>query len=387
MIRRLFNPLKKKSFFIFGPRSSGKSTWLKTTFSPEEVLEFDLRNPETMEDLLLYPARFGKQILLPEHQGKTVIVDEVQKNPALLDGVHQLIEQHKIRFILTGSSARRLKQSGTNMLGGRAAVYDFFPFNSRELGSHFDLLKALERGLLPESFLAETDEEVREFLRSYIRTYIEKEIQQEQWVRNLPAFRRFLQVAGQMNGKIINHSKLGGEVGVDDKTVKSYFEILSDTLIGITLPGFHRSLRKQLRLAPKFYWIDPGIPRALNGTLRNSLVPATSAYGEAFEHFLILEFHKLSSLLRLDWKFSYLNTKDQGEIDLIIERPDGPPLLIEMKSKTRVVEADAKALETLADIVDPKGVRLLISQDPLRQKFGQTTAMFWREALEEFVRE
>ena len=180
-------------------------------------------------------------------------------------------------------------------------------------------------------------------------------------------------------------SKVGGEVGVDDKTIHSYFEILNDTLVGVTLPGFNRSTRKQLRLAPKYYWIDPGIPRALNSTLRNSLVPGTSAFGESFEHFIILEFYKLATLLRLDWKFSYLRTKDGREMDLVIVRPDGPPLLIEIKSKNRVTATVAKSLESLGDLVDPQAIRILMSQDPLRQTFGRTLAIPWQEVLIEYL--
>jgi predicted AAA+ superfamily ATPase len=252
-----------------------------------------------------------------------------------------------------------------------------------ELGDSHEIKQILERGSLPDALLASSPLDAREFLNAYVSTYLQKEIQEEQWVRNITPFRRFLAIAAQMNGKIINKSKIAREVGVDDVTVANYFEILEDTLLGFPLPAYHRSIRKAQKQASKFYLIDPGIKRALERTLTVELLPQTSAFGDAFEHWVILEFIKGSSYRRLDWSFSYLRTKDDVEIDLIVERPGQEKLLVEIKSKSRVEEADAKALETVGKDLDASATRWLLSNDPLEQKFGSTRAIYWLQGIRE----
>ena len=383
MIQRKLNPSKINSYFLFGPRGTGKTTFLSKLYSPDDTLFVDLLNIDLIDELLLDSSRFQALIDQPEHIHKRVVVDEVQKYPRLLDVVHQQIQQKKRQFILTGSSSRRLKQTGVNLLAGRAWTYHLYPFTSEELGDRFDLKKALQWGGLPEASLAEDPLSAREFLNAYVGTYLEKEIQQEQWVRNLEPFRKFLAIAAQMNGKIINKSSIAREVRIDDVTVARYFEIVEDTLLGFFLPAYHHSIRKAQKQAPKFYWIDPGIVRALNRTLSVELLPQTSAWGEAFEHWVILEFKKNASYQRLDWEFSYIRTKDDVEIDLIITRPGQNPLFVEIKSKTQVHESDAKALETLGIDLNSKAEKWLLSNDPIEQKFGSTRALFWKDALRE----
>lgn len=386
MVRRLLSPLKTRSYFLFGPRGAGKSTWLETTYPTGDVLLIDLLDLKTLDELYLNPERFEQWIMQPENLGKTVIVDEIQKLPKLLDTVHSHIVKHRRKFILTGSSARRLKQQGVNLLAGRASVYHLYPLTSLELGSSFNLTRALQVGGLPEAYLAPGEEEMREYLSAYVLTYLEKEVQQEQWVRKIEPFRKFLAIAAQMNGQIVNYSAIAKQVGVTDLTVRSYYEILVDTLMGIELPAFHESVRKAQRQSPKFYLIDTGIKRALEKTLRVPLLPQTFLYGQAFEHWMILEFYKNADYLRLDWQFSYLRTKDDVEIDLIITRPGEKRLLVEIKSKEKVSAADAKSLETLGEDVDSRAERLLISNDPLEQKFGKTRALHWKQALEELFK-
>lgn len=374
---------EKKSFFLFGPRGSGKSTLIRKAFAQKNPIIFDLLDVELADELSLNPRRFVERI---GENASTVIVDEIQKLPRLLDYVHSLIEERKIQFILTGSSARRLKQKGINLLAGRALVREFYPFSSLELKERFDLNKALERGGLPESYLAPSDEDAQDYLRAYALTYLEKEIQAEQWVRNLDPFRKFLIVAAQMNGKIINRSSIAKDIGVDDMTIQSYYEILEETYIGFHLPAFHKSFRKQVRLAPKFYLIDTGIKRALERTMRVALLPETSAFGEAFEHWVILEILKQSRYKMLDWELSYLHTKNGEEIDLVISRPAKPLLLIEIKSKTKVTEADAKILEKLGNQFSEPVEKWLLSRDPLLQTFGGTKALYWLEAVIEWIK-
>ena len=379
MIGRLFSPLKTRSYFLFGPRGTGKSTYLKSNFKSKDVLYLDLLSLELQEELLLTPSRFDDY--LKESKKKIIIIDEIQKLPKLLDRVHHFISEKKHQFILTGSSARRLKQLGVNLLAGRASTYHLYPLSSLEIGEKFDLKKALEFGTLPDAYLS-NKEEAREYLNSYVYTYIEKEIQQEQWVRKILPFRKFLQIAAQMNGKIINKSLIARDIGVDDMTVQSYFEILEDTLIGFFLPAYHQSIRKAQRQAPKFYFIDPGIKRAIEKNLTIPLVEQTSSFGDAFEHFLILELIKIADYKRLDWKFSFLQTKNNLEIDLVIERPGRPLCLVEIKSKKKISVSDAKTLISLGNDLDTNAKKYILSQDPLTQDLGDSiVAMHWQKAL------
>lgn len=381
MIRRSCKLSTTNSFFLFGPRGAGKTTLIQDQFTNDRTLYLDLLDIELMDQLLLNPGRFKQIIDSPEHVNKVVIVDEVQKFPKLLDVVQSQIQRRKRQFILTGSSSRKLKQAGTNLLAGRAWVYNLYPLSSLELGDSFDLKRALERGGLPESYLASSESDAREYLKAYVATYLEKEIQLEQWVRKLDPFRRFLSIAAQMNGKIVNKAAIAREAGVEDTTVSNYFEILEETLLGFSLPAFHRSVRKAQKLAPKFYFIDTGIKRALDRTISVELLPQTFACGDAFEHWVILEFVKNISYRRLDWTLSYVRTKDDVEIDLVVERPGLPELFVEIKSKEHVNELDAKALETLGRDLNPTAEKWLLSRDQLEQTFGSTRALYWQQAL------
>ena len=313
MLQRLCKLSKTNSFFLFGPRGSGKSTWLQSEFNPEKTLYLDLLDNQLMDEFRLDSGRFLRMISSSENKSKNVIIDEIQKLPQLLDIVHQQIVKTKRQFIMTGSSSRRLKQSSSNLLAGRAWVYHLYPLTAEELGNKFSLKKVLTIGSLPEPYLADQIAESYEYLSAYVGTYLEKEIQAEQWVRNLQPFRAFLKVAAQMNGRILNYSKIAREVGLHDVTVATYFQLLEDTLLGFQLPAYHKSVRKAQRQASKFYFIDPGIKRALDRTLKVELVPQTFSWGEAFEHWIILEIIKRASYLRLDWSFSFLRTKDDVE--------------------------------------------------------------------------
>jgi predicted AAA+ superfamily ATPase len=383
MIRRLCNFTKSNSFFLFGPRGAGKTTLILDQFSSEKAVYVDLLEIDLMDQLLMDPSRFKQIIDSPENYHKSVIVDEVQKFPRILDVVHSQIQSRKRQFILTGSSSRRLKQQNSNLLAGRAWVYNLYPLSTLELGESFNLKKALEVGGLPEAYIQEDQVSSHEYLKAYASTYLQKEVQQEQWVRKLDPFRRFLAIAAQMNGKVVNRSKIAKEAGVDDTTVANYFEILEDTLLGFYLPAYHKSARKSQTLSPKFYFIDPGIKRALDRTLTVDLLPQTFAWGDAFEHWVILEIVKNVSYSRLDWTFSFIRTKDNVEIDLVLERPGTSALFIEIKSKKMVDESDAKSLETLGRDTDPSAEKWLLSLDPLDRFLGKTRALHWQKAITE----
>lgn len=310
-----------------------------------------------------------------------VIIDEIQKVPKLLDEVHRLIEEKKKIFILTGSSARKLKHGGANLLAGRAFVYHLFPLTCVELGGQFDLGKALHWGTLPKIFSIEDDSEKDAFLRSYSDTYLKEEIWGEQAVRKLPPFRRFLEVAARYNGKIINYANIARDVGVDDKTVKEYFTILEDTMIGFFLESFHHSFRKRLVGKPKFYFFDTGVVRSLARRLSVPLTPKTPPYGDAFEHFIILEFIRLASYFEPDYRFSFIRTTGNVEVDLVVERPGKPLLCIEIKSSDSINEADIGSFSRITkDIENCEAI--VLSQDRFMKKFDHVICYPWKQGIE-----
>lgn len=370
------------SFFLFGPRGTGKSTLLKERFNRDESLWLDLLDSELEERLAYRPQELYAIVNALPAQIRYVVIDEIQKIPPLLDEVHRLIEKTDKIFVLTGSSARKLKYGGANLLAGRAFIYHLYPLSCFELKEAFNLEEALLWGTLPKIFSLGDASSKQEFLRSYTDTYLKEEIWNEQIVRKLPPFRRFLEVAAQCNGKIINYANIARDVGVDEKTIKEYFNILEDTMIGFFLESFHHSFRKRLAEKPKFYFFDPGIVRSLSRRLSLPLMPKTAAYGDAFEHLIILECIRLASYFEPDYRFSFIRTAADVEVDLVIERPGKPLLCIEMKSTDHVQEHDILSFSKLTkDLPDAEAI--VLSQDRFMKKFNHVTCYPWQEGLKE----
>lgn len=344
MIKRCLKPHIKRSFFLFGARGTGKSTFLRKHFSGEDTLWIDLLLPEVEDRYASHPQLLAEQIAARKDPTGWVIIDEVQKVPKLLDVVHAQIESSGTRFALTGSSARKLKRGSVNLLAGRAFVYHLFPFTSSELGNAFDLENALSFGTLPGLQELDTAEQKNDFLRAYALTYLKEEVWGEHLVRSLDPFRAFVEIAAQCNGELINYSRIARDVGVDTKTVQSYFQILEDTLVAFTLEPYHKSVRKRQSQAPRFYLFDTGVCRALSRVLNVPLNPGTYAFGKTFEHFVITEIIRRNDYLKKDFRFSYLRTKDGAEVDLVVERPGQSTILLEIKSSPKPDPADLKHL-------------------------------------------
>lgn len=379
MRNRLLSPTKSYSFFLFGARGVGKSTLIETLFSTEESLLINLLDPVEEDRFARNPNELVALVeAMPANQ-KFVIIDEVQKLPKLLDVVHLLIETKKSNkhFILTGSSARKLRAEGVNLLAGRAFVYSLYPFSYIELENQFSLQSALHYGMLPGVFNFDTPGEKQQFLQAYALTYLKEEVWAEQLIKSLDPFRKFLEVAAQSNGKIINYSNISKDVGVDDKTIKNYFSILEDTLLAFILEPFVHSFRKRLKSSPKFYFFDVGVCRALAQMLTVQAKPGTSYYGDLFDAFIITECIKLASYHFKEYKFSFLQTGAGLEVDLVVERPGLPLLLIEIKSAEDVQEEKLIGLKSVFnDIGEAEAV--CFSNDPREKQYGDITVLPWQ---------
>ena len=384
MFNRLINPIISDSFFFFGARGTGKTTSLQNFFKDVPVTWINLLDPSEEDLFARKPEEFLARLdKVPS--GSWVVIDEVQKVPKLLNHVHHLIENRKIKFALTGSSARRLKQKGVNLLAGRAFTNQAYPLTHLEFGEVFSLQDVLQWGSLPKIFDLENDNARAAYLRSYGLNYVTTEIQAEQWVRKIEPFRKFLPIAAQMNGKILNYSKIARDVGVDTTTIISYFDILEDTLLAFRLDAFHESVRKRQALKPKFYFFDLGVKRSLEHTLTVHLLPQTFAFGEAFEHFVICEIMRLNSYYARDFSFSFLRTKDDAEVDLIVDRPGKKRIYVEIKSSEQISQETCRPFAALSK--DSLATPLMLSRDPHSKSFGAVHCRFWKDGIHEIFQQ
>lgn len=336
MYSRLLSPPKGKSFFLFGPRGTGKTTWVHVRFPG--ALHIDLLEARLFNRLTADPQRLAE--LVPTTHADYVVIDEVQKVPALLDEVHRLIERRRLTFILTGSSARKLRRGALNLLAGRALTLGMHPLSAVEMGSDFDLQEALRHGLLP-AVHAEPDRS--KFLESYVRTCLEEEVRQEGLTRNLAAFARFLEAASFSQGAGLNVSAVARECAVERKVVESYFGILTDLMIAHQLPVFARRAKRRLASHPKFYFFDVGVFRTLRPA--GPLDTPEEAEGPAVETLVLENLMAVNDALGLGYKIHYWRTSDGTEVDFVLYGNRGF-LAIEVKRGRRVSPADVAGLRS-----------------------------------------
>ncbi|MCB9029515.1 MAG: ATP-binding protein [Deltaproteobacteria bacterium] len=379
MIKRQLNILKSQSFFLFGARGTGKTSLLHELFREEKTLWIDLLKGQAELQFSERPDSLSEMIA--KQKPNWVVVDEVQKVPKLLDIAHHEIEKKSTMFALTGSSARKLKKGGANLLAGRAFVYNLFPFTHRELGDQFSLDQALQWGTLPRLFEFTRDEERKLFLENYVETYLKEEIFQEQLTRKIVPFRKFLKLAAQSNGTILNFKKIGEDIGIDGNTVRTYFDILEDTLLGFYLPATDRSFRKQQLKSPKFYLFDTGVKREIEGI---SQLPVVSSQekGPLFEHWIITELFKLNAYKRAGYEFTYLVTQGGLEVDLVLQKPREKTVFIEIKSTDRVRDSHLANLISLRKDF-PNEIYYCICQEPQSRVQSGIDVLPWRAAIEE----
>ncbi len=334
MYSRITIPPQNKSFFLFGPRGTGKTTWVKATFP--EALFIDLLESEIHNDLLANPQRLEK--FIPNNFADWIVIDEVQRIPELLNEIHRLIEKKRCRFVLTGSSARKLRKRGVNLLAGRALTYSFHPLTALELGKDFDLGHSLKFGQLPCAY---TEKDPKAYLESYVKTYLREEVQQEGLTRNLSAFSRFLEAASFSQGSILNASSVARECAVERKVVENYFSILEDLLIGYRLPVFTKKAKRRVAAHHKFYFFDVGIYRRVRPS--GPLDMPEEMEGAAFETLVFQELRAFNDYLRLGYELYYWHTANQREVDFVLYGPKGLKAF-EVKRIGRISESMLRGL-------------------------------------------
>src|SRR5437773_5557605 len=298
--------LAKKSHFLFGPRQTGKTFWIRRTLPDARI--YDLLDSSVYLALCQRPGRLAEEL---SPRDKLVVVDEVQRLPELLNEVHRLIEERGVRFLLTGSSARKLRRGGINLLGGRARTRYLHPLTCRELGAHFELARAIERGLLPSIYFSD---DPRADLEAYTGTYLQQEVVAEGATRNVPAFSRFLRVAALCNATLVNFTNVASDAQVPRTTVYEYFEILTDTLIVHELPAWRTSTKRKPLVSSKYYFFDVGVVSALQG---REFRPGTPEFGEAFETVLFHELVSYHDYVSGD-ALSYWRSTSGFEVDFVI---------------------------------------------------------------------
>lgn len=375
-IKRILNidlPLGQTAF-LWGPRKVGKTTYLKEAFP--QSLVYDFLKTDLALELAKRPALLREQVLAKDKcvLKHPIILDEVQKVPQILDEVHWLIENRKLSFILCGSSARKLKRGKVNLLGGRAWRYEMFPLTSYELGE-VNLLRALNQGLIPDHYLRDN---YQKSLKGYIQDYLKEEVFAEGLTRNIPAFARFFDAIGYSHGELTNFSNIARDCGVDAKTVKEYYQILVETLLGRMVEPFKRRKSRQIiTKAPKFYLFDVGIAGAI---IKRSIPEERGeSFGRAFEHFIFMEIVAHSSYRELDYGIYFWRTKSGLEVDFILG--DGQ-VAIEVKGKNHVETRDLWALFALIDEFSPKRA-LVVCNEKEKRVHGKIEILPWRMFLEE----
>jgi predicted AAA+ superfamily ATPase len=368
---------KGQSAFLWGPRKVGKSTFLKQRF-PQSP-RFDFLKSDLYLEMLKSPSLLRGQVIAGLDAGEIqlkypIILDEVQKVPAVLDEVHWLIEERGCSFVLCGSSARKLKHGHANMLGGRAWRFEMHPLTVQEVPD-FNLLRALNNGLIPSHYLQEN---ARKSLQAYVQDYLKEEIIAEGLTRNIPAFTRFTDILGFCNGEMINFTNIARDTGVDAKTVREYFQILSDTMIGNLIEPFSRKGdRNIINKTPKFYLFDVGLAHYLSKIHIEE--ERGSIFGRAFEHFIFMELCAHRAYSEAQYTISYWRTANGFEVDFIL----GPgQIAVEVKSNPGSSGADFKALLHFKDDYSPSRV-IVVSNEKSRRKIGPIDILPWREFLNE----
>ena len=367
--KQLFIDSEQESIFFWGARQTGKSMLLKTLFP--DALWFDLLLSREYERLSKNPDIL-RETVLANLNLSPVIVDEIQRIPTLLNEVHWLISNHGIRFILSGSSPRKILRSEANLLGGRALRYELYPLISVEIPD-FNLLRALNHGLLPRHYDVANPNRL---ISSYIDSYLRDKKAAEARIRNIGTFARFLEIAALTNGEMVNYTNIASDCGISATTVKEYFQILEDTLIGRYLPSFQKRPKRRVITAPKFYLFDVGIANYL--LHREKIKSGSELFGKAFEHFIYQEIYAHSRYSGKEYPMYYWRTTSQLEIDFVLGDHE---VAIEVKATEQANHRYLKGLKAFAEEYEAKKL-ILISNDPMPRLVDHILILPWKIFLE-----
>jgi len=362
--------LTKKSFFLFGPRATGKSTLIRQQLS-DSARVIDLLDSRFYLRLLSSPGDL-ESIIYADSENGIVVIDEIQRVPELLNEVHRLIEKKKLTFLLTGSSARKLRRGKANLLAGRVWETRLFPLTRREIPD-FNLERYLRYGGLPPVYLSPYPDEE---LNAYVNTYLKEEIMAEGLIRKLPPFSRFLRSAALANGEMINFTKLANDCQVPPSTVTEYVGLIKDTLMGFMLPSWKESRKRKAIRMGKFYFFDPGVTHTLTGT--ETIERNSHLYGKSFEQFIGMEMRAYLSYERKMLDFSYWRSTHGYEVDFLIGRETA----VEVKASQRITRRDFKGLKALEEEKVFKNY-VLVSQDPVNTRDGNFQALHWETFLDQ----
>ena len=352
------------SLFLWGARQPGKSTLLKEMFP--HAIWFDLLLSDVYERLSKNPSIL-RETILAQPEANLVIIDEIQRIPELLNEVHWSITNKGIQFILSGSSSRKIIRGGYNLLGGRALRYELYPLVSSEI-PNFDLLRALNNGLLPRHYLAAN---AKKLLSAYIGNYLKDEIAAEAKIRNIQSFAKFLEAAAFSNGEMVNYANIASDCGVSAPTVKEYFQILEDTLVGRFVPSYQKKPKRRVITAPKFYFFDVGIVNYL--LKRGKMEFGSEVFGNAFEHFV---YHEIYS--GLAYPISYWRTASQIEVDFILGDNE---VAVEVKSTSKVSSRHLSGLKSFAEEYKTKQL-ILVCNEPMPRLIDNILVLPWNVFLQ-----
>ena len=360
---------QNESLFLWGARQTGKSTLLKELFP--DALWFDLLLSDVYERLLRNPSLLRETIIAGQY--KVIIIDEIQRIPELLNEVHWINTHLPVRVIMSGSSPRKIIRTNTNLLGGRALRYELYPFISQEIPD-FDLLKAVNHGLLPRHYLSASP---KKLISAYVGNYLRDEIAGEAKIRNVANFSRFLESAAFSNGEMVNYTNIASDCGVSAVTVKEYFQILEDTLIGRFLPSYQKKPKRRVITAPKFYFFDIGIVNHL--LKRGKIEFGSELFGNAFEHFIYNELYAHSNYSGKDYPIYYWRTASQIEIDFVLGNND---VAIEVKATNNVHSKHLKGLKSFSEEYAVKQL-VLVCNEPLPRISDGVRILPWKIFLDE----
>jgi uncharacterized protein len=362
-IKRLLTIDIRYSSFLWGARRTGKSFWIKHNFNAEDIILIDILQTDIFAEYASRPSLLRERF---QNINRLIVIDEIQKVPILLDEIHWMMENKGSKFLLTGSSARKLRRNHTNLLAGRALRYQLLPFSYKEVGN-INLEQIMVSGMLPPHFFSAKPIDT---IRSYVADYLKEEIAQEAQIQNIPQFSEFLRVAALTSGELLNYNNVARETGVSSKVVRSYFDILESTMLGFRVESWKRSENRRMIQAEKFYLFDIGISNYL---ARRQPKEGTPEFGKSFEHFLLMELRAYKAYKNPELEITYWRTSTGYEVDFILGDKD---VALELKSGRMVHDIDLRSLKTLQEDGKIKH-SIVISQEKYPREVGKILILPW----------